>query len=75
MNKEQRKNLKLYIAGFLAISLWMTLIITIAFHFYAINQLTQKLASVTGDEIVNQATYIKEAIAANNDTAKTLYSF
>lgn len=72
---EKRANFKLYVAGGLAISLWVSLIVVMFFNIFTINQLSQKLATISSNEQSNQATYIKDAIAANNDTAKTLYTF
>ncbi len=67
-----RETLKLTMSMFLAASLWVTLIVLIGFNYYSVNQLSQKLAALKGDD---KDGYIKDAIAANNDTAKGLYAF
>lgn len=70
--QDWRENLKLIFSGILAGSLWVTLAGVIAFHFYSVSQLSNKLAELKSSE---QDTHIKDAIAANNDAAKTLYAF
>jgi hypothetical protein len=65
-----RKTFKLLMSMILGGSLWFTLIVLIGFNYWSINQLTQKLAALKGDD---KDSYIKDAIAANNDTAKGLY--
>ncbi len=70
--QDWRENLKLIFSGILAGSLWITLASVVAFHFYTVSQLSYKLAELKSAE---QDTHIKDAIAANNDAAKTLYAF
>jgi hypothetical protein len=67
-----RKTFKLLMSGFLGGSLWFTLIVLIGFNYWTVTQLTQKLAALEGDA---KDSYIKDAIAANNDTARGLYAF
>lgn len=67
-----RKTFRLLMSMVLGGSLWLTLIILIGFNYWSVNQLTQKLAALKGDD---KDSYIKDAIAANNDTAKGLYAF
>jgi hypothetical protein len=67
-----RKTFKLFMSMLLAGSLWITLIVLIGFNYWTVTQLTQKLAALKGEE---KDSYIKDAIAANNDTARGLYAF
>ena len=73
--KERRKNIKLDIAGRLAGALWLTLMLVIGFHFWTISKLSFKLADIPSNPQANSATQVKDAIAATNDMAKTLYAF
>ncbi len=70
--QDWRENTKLIFSGILAGSLWITLAGVIAFHIFTVSQLSNKLAELKSAE---QDTHIKDAIAANNDAAKTLYAF
>ena len=70
--QDWRENTKLIFSGILAGSLWITLAGVIGFHIFTVSQLSYKLAELKS---VEQDTHIKDAIAANNDTAKTLYAF
>jgi hypothetical protein len=67
-----RKTFKLLMSMFLGGSLWFTLIVLIGFNYWSVNQLTQKLAALKAGD---KDSYIKDAIAANNDTARGLYAF
>ncbi|MDZ8186646.1 MAG: hypothetical protein RMX96_17580 [Nostoc sp. ChiSLP02] len=67
-----RKTFKLLMSMFLGGSLWFTLIVLIGFNYWTVNQLTQKLADLKADD---KDSHIKDAIAANNDTARGLYAF
>lgn len=70
--QDWRENTKLIFSGILAGSLWITLAGVIGFHIFTVSQLSYKLAELKSAE---QDIHIKDAIAANNDAAKTLYAF
>ncbi|MEM9544143.1 MAG: hypothetical protein AAGA60_32240 [Cyanobacteria bacterium P01_E01_bin.42] len=74
---EKRKTFKLYVTGGLAVSLWVILLLLACFHFAVVAHLSSKLANIepTPDDNNNASIYVKEAISATNDTAKTLYTF
>ena len=61
------------IAGGLAISLWVMLVITVVWHIWSISQLNQKFWSDT-NKLSDAQVKMEKSLSAISDTAKTLYA-
>lgn len=74
--EQRRERIKLWIAGILALLLWVCLITLIAYHLYQINNFSNSLASLDNAALhKDRAEFIKQASLTFDNTAKSIYAF
>ena len=73
--EDKRQAFKNYVAGVLALILWLSLSGVIVWHMVSINSVVNTYQGASSENITTEESKLNVTSSLINDTAKTIYSF